>query len=121
VKLAAAQRINLQRHLLVRLHPLQLRLFEVRRNPQVREGDDGEEVLPDAEVGADLDVLLVDDSGGGRGDVGVGQVQLGLVDLGLSGLDVSDGGVGFGLLGPYLVGTVLDGFGCLRTRLRELL
>ena len=72
----------------------ELGLFEVGGDPEIGERDDGQEILPDAEVGADLDVLLVDDAGGGGGDVGVGEVELGLIDLGLGLLDVGGGGVG---------------------------
>ncbi len=53
---------------------------------------------PTREVGADLNVLLVDDAGGGGGDVRVAEVELGLIDLGLGLLDVGESGVGLGLL-----------------------
>ncbi len=80
-----------------------------------------EEILPDAEICAHLDVLFVDNAVGGGGDVGVAEVELSLIDLGLCLLDVSHGSVGFGLLGANLIGTGLDGLGRLEARLREFL
>ena len=86
---------------------LELGLLEVRGHPEVGQRDDGQEVLTDAEVGAHLHILLVDDAGGGGGDVGVAEVEQRLIDLGLGLLDVGEGGVGLGLLRPYLIGAVL--------------
>ena len=109
VELAAAEGVDLRCDVLAGTHLGELGLLEVGGDPEVGERDDGEEVLADAEVRADLHVLFVDDAGGGGGDVGVAEVEQRLIDLGLGLLDVSHGGVGLGLLGPDLVGAVLDG------------
>ena len=106
---AAAEGVNFDGDFLAGTHSGELGLFEVCRDPEVGQGDNGEQILADAEVGAYLHVLFVDDAGGGRGDVGVAEVEQGLIDLGLGLFDVSQRGVGFGLLRADLVGACLDG------------
>ena len=108
MELAAAESVDLDGDFLAGMHVCELGFLEVGGDPEVGQGDDGEEVLTDAEVGAYLHILFVDDAGGGSGDVGVAEVQQGLIDLGLGLLDVGEGGVGLGLLRPYLVGAVFD-------------
>ena len=121
MELAAAEGVDLDGDFLTGTHSCELSLLEVGGDPEVRQRDDGEEILPDAEVGAYLHVLFVDDSGGGGGDVGVAEVECGLINLGLGLLDVSHGGVRFGLLGADLIGAGLDRLGRLIARLREFL
>ncbi len=91
------------------MHALELGFLEVGGDPEVVERDDGEEVLADGEVGAEYDVLFVDDAGGGREDAGVGEIEQCLVDLGLGLLDGGEGGGGLGALRGDLLGTVLGG------------
>ena len=86
------------------MHLRELRFLEVSCHPEVGERNDGQEILPDAEVRANLDVLFVDDAGGGGGDVGVAEVELSLIDFGLCLFDVRHGSVGLRLLGADLVG-----------------
>ena len=76
MELAAAEGIDFEGDVLAGLHLGELGLLEVRGDPEIGQRNDGQEILPDAEIGAHLNVLLVDDAGGGGGDVGIAEVEL---------------------------------------------
>ncbi len=116
---AATEGVDLDCDVLAGVHLLQLGFLEVGGDPEVGEGDDGEEILADAEVRADLNVLLVDDAGYRGDDVSVGEVEFSLVETGLGLIDVGEGGVGGGLLDLDLGGTVLGGLLLLGVGLGE--
>src|SRR5579872_3097376 len=73
--------IYAEHDLLARLHMLQLRLFEVGRDPDVFQGDQRHQAFAGRHVLADFRALLADDSGGRSVDHRVAQVQPGLIEL----------------------------------------
>ena len=99
--------IDLDDDLLAGTHLVELRLLEVRRNPQVGEWNDRQQVLADGKIRSNLHILLVDDSGHGSGDFCVAQVELRLVYPCLRRANIGYSGLRFGLLRLYLPGTIL--------------
>ena len=78
----ATVHIYVNLHLLIGPHQVKLGLLEVRRHPQILQGDQRDQVLPHADVLAHFDVLGGDDSVHRRDDLGVAQVELCLIQLG---------------------------------------
>src|SRR5207248_11278690 len=88
VELTAAEGVDFDGDFLAGTHPCELGFFEVCSDPEVGQGDDGEEILTDAEVGTYLHVLFIDDAGDGRSEVGIVEVEQRLIAVGLGLFDV---------------------------------
>jgi hypothetical protein len=106
-ELATTQRVDFQIDMLVHMHLVELCFLEVRRHPEIFEWNDRQQILPNAQVLTDIDILLAHDAVYRSDDLGVAEVQFCLIDLGLSLLDSRQRSLRAGLLNTDLVGCSL--------------
>ena len=82
------ERVHGNRDRLAGVHLSQLAFLEIRRHPQIAQIGERDEALAFADVFADFDRALADDSRHRRDDLAIAEIELRVIELRLHGLHV---------------------------------
>src|SRR5262249_49250334 len=91
-------------------HPFELRLFEIRSDPDIVQGNNHEQALSWLDAVTQLDRFATDHAAYWRVDLGVAEIELCGVHLGAGLLEVSCGGLGLGTCIGNLLWSDAGGF-----------